>query len=334
MGLLVDGQWKDEWYDTRSTGGRFERKASRFRNWITPDGSAGPTGEGGFKAEPGRYHLVVSYACPWAHRTLVMRAWKGLEAHIGVSSVHPLMLENGWEFRTGFDAADTDPLYGLGKLYELYQKADPGYTGRVTVPVLWDRQRETIVSNESSEIVRMLNSAFDHVGATPGDYYPADLRKEIDAMNALIYPNVNNGVYRAGFATSQAAYDEAIVGLFETLDTLEQRLQTHRYLLGNVLTEADLRLWTTLLRFDAVYVTHFKCDRKRIADYPGLSGLLRDICQMPGVADTVHMDHIRNHYFRSHPTINPYGIVPIGPQQDFSAAHGREQLGGRIIRGL
>ena len=333
MGLLVDGKWHDEWYDTKSTGGRFERKASQYRNWITPDGAAGPGGEAGFRAEPGRYHLYVSYACPWAHRTLVMRAWKGLEEHISVSSVHPLMLENGWEFRTDFAAADGDPLHGLARLYELYQKADPGYTGRVTVPVLWDRQRQTIVSNESSEIIRMLNSAFDGVGARPGDYYPADLRDEIDAVNEQVYPRVNNGVYRAGFATSQAAYDEAVVALFETLEELEARLDTSRYLIGNVLTEADLRLWTTLLRFDAVYVTHFKCDRKRIADYPNLGGLLRDIYQMPGVADTVHMDHIRNHYFRSHPTINPYGIVSIGPEQDLAAAHGRERLGQRVIRG-
>lgn len=333
MGLLIDGQWQDQWYDTKSTGGRFERKASQYRNWVTPDGSAGPTGEAGFKAEAGRYHLYVSYACPWAHRTLVMRAWKGLEAHISVSSVHPLMLENGWEFRTDFPAADGDPLYGLGKLYELYQKADPAYTGRVTVPVLWDKQRQTIVNNESSEIIRMLTSAFDGVGARPGDYYPADLRAQIDAVNAQVYPRVNNGVYRAGFATSQTAYDEAVTALFETLDALEQRLGQSRYLLGKVLTEADLRLWTTLLRFDAVYATHFKCDRKRIADYPNLSGLLRDICQMPGVADTVHMDHIRNHYFRSHPTINPHGIVSIGPVLDFTAPHGRERLGTRIIRG-
>lgn len=333
MGLLVDGQWTDQWYDTKSTGGRFERKASQFRNWITPDGSAGPSGEGGFKAEPGRYHIYVSLACPWAHRTLIMRAWKGLEEHISASSVHPLMLENGWEFRSDFDAADGDPLYGLGKLYELYQKADAHYTGRVTVPVLWDKERQTIVNNESSEIIRMLTRAFDGVGARPGDYYPADLREQIDAINDLVYPRVNNGVYRAGFATTQAAYDEAAVALFQTLDELEERLGQSRYLLGNTLTEADLRLWTTLVRFDAVYVTHFKCDKKRIADYRNLSGLMRDLHQMPGVAETVHMDHIRNHYFRSHPTINPHGIVPIGPEQDFSAPHQRQELGQRIIRG-
>lgn len=332
MGLLVDGQWQDKWYDTDSTGGRFERQASRFRNWVTADGSSGPEGEGGFKAESGRYHLYVSYACPWAHRTLVMRAWKGLESHIDVSVVHPLMLENGWEFRTDFDAANGDRLYGLDKLYELYRKADANYTGHVTVPVLWDRERETIVNNESAEIIRMLGSAFDDIGARPGNYYPADLRGQIDAINATVYDRVNNGVYKAGFATTQEAYDEAVTALFETLEDLERRLGESRYLVGNTLTEADLRLWTTLVRFDAVYVTHFKCDRKRIVDYPNLHGLLCDIYQMPGVADTVHMDHIRRHYFGSHPTINPYGIVSIGPIADFDAAHGRERLGEREVR--
>ncbi|HET7662102.1 MAG TPA: glutathione S-transferase family protein [Rhodanobacteraceae bacterium] len=332
MGLLVDGQWQDKWYDTDSTGGRFERQASRFRHWVTADGSPGPEGEGGFKAESGRYHLVVSYACPWAHRALVMRTWKGLESHIDVSVVHPLMLENGWEFRTDFDAASGDRLYGLGKLYELYLKADANYTGRVTVPVLWDGERETIVNNESAEIIRMLGSAFDGVGARPGNYYPEDLRGQIDAINATVYDRVNNGVYKAGFATTQEAYDEAVTALFETLEDLERRLGESRYLVGNTLTEADLRLWTTLVRFDAVYVTHFKCDRKRIVDYPNLHGLLCDIYQMPGVADTVHMDHIRRHYFGSHPTINPYGIVPIGPVPDFDAAHDRDRLGEREVR--
>lgn len=327
MGLLVDGQWQDKWYDTKSTGGRFERSESQFRNWVTADGEPGPTGEGGFRAERGRYHLYVSYACPWAHRTLVMRAWKGLEGAIDVSVVHPLMLENGWELRTDFNHATGDVLYGFDRLYQLYQKADPHYTGRVTVPTLWDKQRETIVSNESADIIRMFNSAFDDVGATPGDYYPADLREPIDAINAIVYPNVNNGVYKAGFATSQAAYDDAVTTLFDTLDDLEKKLGTHRYLAGARLTEADLRLWTTLVRFDAVYATHFKCDRNRLRDYPNLSGLLREIYQMPGVADTVHLDHIRNHYFRSHPTINPYGIVSIGPEPNFTAPHGREGVG-------
>lgn len=333
MGLLVDGKWQDKWYDTQSTGGRFERSAAQFRNWITADGSAGPSGRAGFKAEKGRYHLYVSYACPWAHRALVMRAWKGLEDAIGVSVVSPLMLEDGWELTTDFGGATGDDLYGFSRLYELYLKADPGYSGRVTVPTLWDKQQETIVNNESSEIIRMLNSAFDGVGARAGDYYPDALREQIDAINAVVYPRVNNGVYRAGFATSQAAYDEAVTALFEALEDLEQRLGRSRYLVGNTLTEADLRLWTTLLRFDPVYATHFKCDRKRITDYPNLQGLLREIYQMPGVAETVHMDHIRTHYFRSHPTINPYGIISIGPEQDLAAPHGRERLGPREIVG-
>ena len=333
MGLLVDGQWHDKWYDTEDTGGRFERSRSQFRNWITADGSAGPAGKDGFKAESGRYHLYVSYACPWAHRTLVMRAWKGLAQHIGVSVVHPLMLENGWELGTDFDGATGDSLFGLDRMYQLYLKADPNYSGRVTVPTLWDKQRGTIVSNESADIIRMLNSAFDGIGARPGDYYPDDLRADIDRINAAVYEHVNNGVYKAGFSTSQPAYDEAVTALFANLEDLERRLGDNRYLLGNTLTEADLRLWTTLVRFDAVYVTHFKCDRKRVADYPNLHGLLRDIHQMPGVAETVHMDHIRHHYFRSHPTINPHGIVSIGPDLDFSAPHDRERLGQREVRG-
>lgn len=334
MGLLVDGQWRNEWYDTESTGGRFKRSKSQFRNWITADGRAGPSGQDGFKAESGRYHLYLSYACPWAHRTLVMRAWKGLENHIGVSVVHPLMLENGWELRTNFDGTTGDPLYGFDKLYQLYLKADPNYTGRVIVPTLWDKQRETIVNNESAEIIRMFNSAFDGVGANPGDYYPLDLRESIDAINDMIYHQVNNGVYKAGFATSQVAYDEAVMALFKTLENLECRLGDSRYLMGKTLTEADLRLWTTLVRFDAVYVTHFKCDRKRIADYLNLSELLREIYQLPGVAATVHMDHIRHHYFRSHPTVNPYGIIPIGPELDFTAPHNRDRFGKREIRGV
>ncbi len=333
MGLLVDGQWQDKWYDTKDSGGRFERSKSQFRNWITADGKAGPNGVEGFKAESGRYHLYGSYACPWVHRTLVMRAWKGLQQFIGLSVVHPLMLEHGWELRTDFDGATGDSLYGLDKVYQLYQKADPHYSGRVTVPILWDKQRQTIVNNESADILRMMNSAFDDVGARPGDYCPEDLLARIDSVNETIYEHVNNGVYRAGFSTTQVAYDEAAAALFETLEDLEHRLGESRYLLGNTLTEADLRLWTTLVRFDAVYATHFKCDRKRIADYPNLNGLLHDIYQIPGVAETVHMDHIRQHYFGSHPTINPYGIVPIGPALDFGAPHDRERLGKRKVRG-
>lgn len=326
MGLLVEGQWHDKWYDTDSTGGRFERSKSQFRNWVTADGSAGPSGEGGFNAESGRYHLYVSYACPWAHRTLVVRALKGLQEHIGVSVVHPHMLSSGWEFGDDFAAATGDTLYGLDKMYQIYLKADPSYSGRVTVPVLWDSKRQTIVSNESAEIIRMLNSSFDKLGAQPGDFYPEALQQDIDTVNELVYDNVNNGVYKAGFATSQAAYDEAIGPLFETLEALEQRLSTQRYLVGEVLTEADLRLWTTLVRFDPVYVTHFKCDRKRIADYPNLTGFMREIYQLPGVADTVNMAHIRHHYFRSHPTINPHGVISVGPDFDLDQPHGRDHL--------
>lgn len=333
MGLLVDGKWQDKGYDTQRTGGRFERSSSRFRHWVTPDGAPGPSGEGGFKAESGRYHLYVSYACPWAHRALVMRACKGLQAHVGVSVVHPLMRENGWEFRTDFPATTGDRLYGLDKLYQLYLKADPHCQGRVVVPVLWDRQRETIVNNESAEIIRMFHAAFDGVGARPGDYYPEDLRGIIDEVNSTVYDHVNNGVYKAGFATSQTAYDEAAEALFETLATLEQRLGKQRYLAGDTLTEADIRLWTTLVRFDAVYATHFKCDRRRIIDHPHLQGLLRDLHQLPGVAATVHMDHIRNHYYRSHPDTNPHGIIPIGPVPSFDAPHDRGRLGPRRIRG-
>ncbi|MDX1802768.1 MAG: glutathione S-transferase family protein [Alcanivorax sp.] len=331
MGLLVDGKWQDKWYDTKSTGGRFQRSQSQFRNWVTADGRAGPSGGDGFAAESGRYHLYVSYACPWAHRALVVRALKGLQAHIGVSVVHPHMLENGWELRDDFDGATGDGLYGFSKLYELYLKADPHYSGRVTVPVLWDKQRETIVSNESAEIIRMLNSSFDGLGATPGNYYPPELQADIDAINEPVYHDVNNGVYKAGFATSQPAYDEAVETLFQRLDALEQRLAQQRYLVGNTLTEADIRLWTTLVRFDPVYVTHFKCDRKRLSDYPNLHGYLKDIYQLPGVAETVNLAHIRHHYFRSHPTVNPHGIISIGPQLDWTSPHGRERLGERRI---
>ena len=331
MGLLVDGKWQDKWYDTKSTGGRFKRSESQFRNWVTANGEAGPSGEGGFAAESGRYHLYVSYACPWAHRALIVRALKGLQDHIGVSVVHPLMLENGWELRDGFAGATGDPLYGFDKLYQLYLKADDNYTGRVTVPVLWDTHRETIVSNESSEIIRMLNTSFDTLGAASGNYYPASLKSEIDAINERVYHDVNNGVYKSGFATSQDAYDEAVTTLFARLDELEQRLAEQRYLVGNTLTEADIRLWTTLVRFDPVYVTHFKCDRKRISDYPNLQGYLKDIYQLEGVAETVNLEHIRHHYFCSHPTVNPHGIVSIGPQLDWNTPHGRERLGERKI---
>ncbi|WP_419730263.1 glutathione S-transferase family protein [Lichenicola sp.] len=311
MGLLVDGHWQDQWYETRD--GRFERQDSRFRSWVTADGSPGPTGEGGFKAEPGRYHLYVSLACPWAHRTLIMRRLKGLEPAIGVSVTHWLMAENGWTFEPG-PGVVADPVLGARFLHELYTEADPHYTGRVTVPVLWDLERRTIVSNESADIVRMLNSAFDGVGAAPGDYAPAALLGEIDAVNARVYATVNNGVYRAGFATTQEAYEEAVLALFESLDWLEERLGGQPWLAGDVATEADIRLFTTLIRFDPVYHGHFKCNLRRIADYPHLSRLARTIAAWPGVAATIDLDHIKRHYYQSHKTINPTGIVPLGPR--------------------
>ena len=319
MGLLVDGVRRDQWYDTATTSGRFERKASAFRNWVTPDGAPGPSGEGGFAAEAGRYHLYVSLACPWAHRTLIGRALKGLEDAVSVAVVDPHMGAEGWVFGDS-PGATPDPIHGARRLYEVYLEADPAYTGRVTVPVLWDRERSTIVSNESAEILRMLNGAF--VGRGP-DLYPEDLRPEIDALNAHVYDRVNNGVYKAGFATRQSAYVEAFEALFSELDALEDRLDRARYLCGDRLTEADVRLFTTLVRFDAVYVGHFKCNRRRIADYPNLSNYLRDLHGLPGVAATVNMVHIKRHYYESHPTINPTGIVPAGPDLDLAAPNDR-----------
>jgi putative glutathione S-transferase len=325
MGLLIDGHWEDQWYDTKSTKGRFVRSEAQYRNWITADGSAGPSGEGGFKAEPGRYHLYVSLACPWAHRTLIFRRLKGLEKMISISVVNSYMGEHGWTFDTE-PGANGDDLYGLDYLYQLYQKADPDYSGRVTVPVLWDKQRQTIVNNESAEIIRMLNSAFDGIGATPGDYYPPQLRAEIDKLNDEVYDRVNNGVYKAGFATTQDAYEQAVAPLFETLDALEQRLSRQRYLCGDQITEADWRLFTTLIRFDAVYHGHFKCNLKRIIDYPNLWGYVRELYQWPGVAQTVDMNHIKGHYYRSHGTINPTGVVPAGPVLDLQQPHQREAI--------
>ncbi|MCG6121660.1 MAG: glutathione S-transferase family protein [Microvirga sp.] len=327
MGLLVEGKWRDDWYDTKSTGGRFKRQDSRFRNWVTPDGAPGPTGEGGFAAEPGRYHLYVSLACPWAHRTLIFRKLKGLEDAIGVSVVHWLMLDEGWTFEPG-PGVVADDVNGARVLHEVYTAADAGYTGRVTVPILWDKQRKTIVNNESADIIRMLNSAFDGVGAAAGDYYPEALRAEIDELNDRIYDTVNNGVYKSGFATTQDAYEEAVRPLFETLDALDERLATRRYLTGDTVTEADWRLFTTLVRFDAVYVGHFKCNLRRIADYRHISGYLRELHQWPGVRETVDFDHIKRHYYESHGTINPTGIVPLGPILDLDAPHGREAIGG------
>jgi len=319
MGLLVDGEWHDQWYDTAKSGGRFQRQDSAFRNWVTADGSPGPSGEGGFEAESGRYHLYVSLACPWAHRALIFRALKGLEAMIDVSVVHWLMLDQGWTFTEG-PGVVPDPIGGSRYLHQVYTRADPRYSGRVTVPVLWDKRRGTVVNNESSEIIRMFNSAFDGVGAKPGDYYPQALRGEIDQLNERIYGTVNNGVYKAGFATTQEAYEEAVGPLFETLDWLEERLDGRRFLTGDAVTEADWRLFTTLIRFDAVYVGHFKCNIRRIADYPRLSAYLRRLLAVEGVAETIDFGHIKRHYYESHRTINPTGIVPVGP--DLSALVG------------
>ncbi|MEJ2604080.1 MAG: glutathione S-transferase family protein [Gammaproteobacteria bacterium] len=325
MGLLVDGEWKDRWYDTESTGGKFKRQEQAFRSWLTADGEPGPSGDGGYAAEADRYHLYVSLACPWAHRALIVRALKGLEDLLPISVVHWYMAEHGWTFEPG-PGVIADPIHGVDRLYELYQKADPEFTGRVTVPVLWDRKRDTIVNNESSEIIRMLNSAFDSLGAEPGDYYPEALREEIDAVNERVYHTLNNGVYKSGFATTQAAYEEAVYPLFETLDWLEERLAASRYLVGDTLTEADIRLFTTLVRFDAVYHGHFKCNIRRLTEYPNLWGFTRELYQHPKIRPTVDFDHIKRHYYASHDTINPTRIVPVGPALDFDAPHGRESL--------
>jgi putative glutathione S-transferase len=325
MGLLIDGVWHDRWYDTKSTGGHFVRRGAQFRNWVTPDGAPGPSGEGGFEAEPGRYHLYVSLACPWAHRTLIFRKLKGLEDTIPVSVVHWHMGNDGWEFREG-PGCTPDTANGARYLREVYIKAKSDYSGRVTVPVLWDKKRSTIVSNESSEIIRMFNGAFKDADGSGQDFYPQDLHAEIDEINAKVYATVNNGVYRAGFATSQDAYEEAVDALFETLDELESRLARQRYLLGDRLTEADWRLFTTLLRFDPVYVGHFKCNKQRLVDYPNLWGFTRELYQIPGVAGTVNLDHIKRHYYGSHESINPSGIIPTGPEIDFTEPHGRARL--------
>lgn len=329
MGLLIDGKWTDQWYDTKSTGGAFKRQKSSFRNWVTKDGKSG------FPAEAGRYHLYVSLACPWAHRTLIFRKLKGLEDKISVSVVDPLMLEEGWTLR------GAEPVQGMGgaeagdsvnrkeRLYEIYLLADPAYTGRVTVPVLWDKKQKTIVTNESSEIIRMFNSAFDGLDGVNNeiDFYPEDLVSEIDAINEAVYANVNNGVYKAGFATAQSVYEKEVAALFDELDRLEELLGRHRYLVGKRLTEADWRLFTTLVRFDAVYHGHFKCNLRRIADYPNLSNYLRDLYQVPGIAETVDFTHIKKHYYGSHKTINPTGIVPAGPVLDLDAPHDRARFG-------
>lgn len=325
MGLLQDGKWVDQWYDTESSGGHFVRKLPQFRSWITADGAAGPTGDGGFKAEAGRYHLYVSLACPWAHRTLIFRALKGLEELIPISVVHWYMADKGWTFQTG-DGVVPDSVNGSELMHQVYTAAMPNFSGRVTVPVLWDKKTNTIVSNESPEIIRMFNSAFDDVGAKAGEFYPQDLRAEIDDLNDRIYESVNNGVYKCGFATSQKAYEESIVPLFDTLDWLDERLSSQRYLSGSTITEADWRLFTTLVRFDPVYVGHFKCNVKRIVDYENLSGYVRDLYQQPGVSATVNMQHIKDHYYASHESINPSRVIPVGPAIDFMAAHDRARF--------
>ncbi|GGL75073.1 glutathione S-transferase family protein [Wenxinia marina] len=325
MGRLVDGKWQTE-AQFAGDDGSFNRQETTFRNWVTPDGAPGPSGEGGFPAASGRYHLYVSYACPWAHRTLIFRRLKGLEDHIGVSVVHPDMLDEGWELRTDFPGATGDRLYGLETLKELYLKTDPDISTKVTVPVLWDTERETIVSNESAEIIRMMNSAWDGITGNTDDYWPEAMRDEIAPVNDRIYDTVNNGVYKAGFATKQSAYDTAVGALFDSLDWLEDRLSTHRYLMGDRITEADWRLLTTLLRFDAVYHGHFKCNRNKLIEFPNLWGYTRELYQHPGVAETVHMDHIVRHYHYSHPSVNPNRIIPIGPEIDFDAPHDRARL--------
>ena len=326
MGLLIDGKWEDQWYDTKSTGGAFKRSEAQFRNWVTSDGSAGPSGDAGFKAESGRYHLYVSHACPWANRTMIFRALKGLEDHISVSVVHPDMLGEGWTFASDFEGATGDTLFGTDFARDIYIKAQPDVTTRVTVPILWDKQRETIVSNESSEIIRMFNSAFNEVTGDQQDFYPEALRSQIDEINKRVYDEINNGVYKSGFATTQKAYDSAVHTLFEALDWVEDILSKSRYLTGNQVTEADWRLLTTLVRFDPVYHLHFKCNRKRIIDYPNIWAYTRELYQWPGVAGTVHFDHIVRHYHYSHDTINPYRILPINPEIDWQAPHGREAL--------
>lgn len=326
MGMLVDGKWHDVWYDTKASKGRFVRSEAQFRNWVTSDGSPGPSGKGGFRAEPDRYHLYISLACPWAHRTLILRKLKGLDSMIGLSAVNSFMGTEGWTFEPGPGVIE-DPINGAKRVYEVYLAADSNYSGRATVPILWDKERNTIASNESKEIIRMFNSAFEEVGATGPDFYPEPLRGQIDELNERIYHTVNNGVYKSGFATTQDAYEEAVTAVFETLDMLEERLATRRYLTGATITEADWRLWTTLVRFDPVYFGHFKCNVRRIVDYPNLWGYTCDLYQQPGIAETVDIPYIQAHYYGSHESINPHRILPVGPDIDYSVAHDRARLG-------
>jgi putative glutathione S-transferase len=326
MGRLVDGQWHDIWYDTKSTGGEFKRQESQFRNWVTPDGAPGPSGSGGFAAESGRYHLYVSYACPWAHRTLIFRALKDLDTHISVDVVDPDMMNEGWTLSGDYPGATGDRLLAKTRLHQIYTEAEPTASTRVTVPVLWDKKTGTIVSNESAEIIRMFNSAFDDLTGNRLDFWPAAQREAIEEVNDRIYNTLNNGVYKSGFATTQQAYDKAVNTLFDTMDWLEEHLSSRRYLMGDAITEADWRLFPTLVRFDPVYVGHFKCDRRRLVDYPNLWAYTRDLFQHPKVAKTVNFDHIRRHYYYSHETINPHRIISTGPMIDWTEQHGREVL--------
>nr|WP_298059753.1 glutathione S-transferase family protein [uncultured Halomonas sp.] len=328
MGLLVNGEWVDQWYDTKKHGGEFVRESAQLRDWV----GSNPEGTGlSYPAEPDRYHLYVSLACPWAHRTLIMRKLKGLEGLIGVSHVSPLMLDKGWTYHQE-EGASGDSVNGVDFHYQLYTKTDPHYTGRVTVPALWDKQRSAIVNNESADLLQMFNHAFDELTGNDLDFYPQDLRSVIDEVNADVYDHINNGVYKSGFATEQEVYEKHVKALFDALDRMEARLAEQRYLAGEWLTEADIRLFTTLIRFDAVYYGHFKCNVKRIEDYPNLSNYVREIYQWPGVAETVNMDHIKRHYYYSHDTINPTRIVPAGPLLDFERPHDRARLPGQGIR--
>ncbi len=327
MGLLVDGKWQEQQHAVRTEAGRFVRPTTRFRNWVTEDGSPGPSGEGGFAAARGRYHLYVALSCPWAHRTVIFRMLKGLEEVVSMSVVEPLYGPHGWRFGNG-PGAIPDSANGKSELAEIYLLADPRFTGRVSVPTLWDKDRKTIVNNESAEIIRMFNGAFGRFTNVRTDYYPQALRAEIDRVNELVYGNINNGVYRAGFATTQEAYEEAFRGVFSALDELEQRLSRQRYLVGPHITEADWRLFCTLIRFDAVYYSHFKCNLRRIGDYPNLSNYVRDLYQQPGIAATVNMDHIKRHYYGSQPHVNPTGIVPLGPELNFMLPHDRGRFAG------
>ncbi|WP_445358958.1 glutathione S-transferase family protein [Microbulbifer sp. ANSA005] len=322
MGLLVNGQWHDQWYDTENSGGNFKREAAQLRNWVTADGSSGPSGDSGFKAESGRYHLYVSLACPWAHRTLIFRKLKKLEEHIDVSVVSPDMLDQGWSFNVD-EGSSGDTLFSCQFMHQVYTRNKSDYSGRVTVPVLWDKQKNCIVSNESSEIIRMFNRAFNTITGDTQDFFPEEKQQDIDTINQLVYENINNGVYRCGFATTQEAYESAYYNLFSALDQVEKILGEQRFLVGTEITEADWRLFTTLIRFDAVYHGHFKCNRQRLEDFPNLRNYVRELYQWPKVAETVNFHHIKRHYYFSHTSINPTQVVPVGPEIDYNSSHNR-----------